>query len=492
MKALRNYQQAAKIKLSGILKAGNKRVVLYAPTGSGKSVMAADLIKAIVDSGKKAAFIANRIGLVHQFSEHLNDAGVKHGIIQGENTYGTSLDCVVCSVKTVTIRGLPPVDFVIIDECHATANSNEYKKLIFAMNNIYWIGLTATPFAKGLAKRYKELQDEPLFQEIVITATIQELIKDGYLVDCDIYAPSEPDLKGVRSVKNAFGEMDYKDSDLAEAVDKPELIGDIVSHWLKLAANKKTVVFATNVAHSRHIVEDFRKCGVKAEHIDGYMDDAEKAPILSRFKSGETLIISNVAMLKEGWDVPSCEVMILAKPTKSLTAWVQMVGRILRPSEGKIVGIVLDHSGSVARLGYPTEDLPLKLCDGEEKTKIESKPKVEHKEKKCPKCHFIKKTLICPKCGFKPEIKSKVEVGVGKLEKVSRKHDRGESQAWYSQLLFYEKSKGYKKGYAANQYRAKFGVWPYKLNDVNQQPGAEVLGWLKHRQIAYRASLKKI
>jgi len=92
--------------------------------------MAANLIKAIVDSGKKAAFVANRIGLVHQFSEHLNNVGVSHGIIQGQNTFGANLDCVVCSVQTVARRGLPPVDFVIIDECHATANSNDYKKLI--------------------------------------------------------------------------------------------------------------------------------------------------------------------------------------------------------------------------------------------------------------------------------------------------------------------------------------------------------------------------
>lgn len=489
---LRPYQESAKVELRTVLKSGLKRVVLYSPTGSGKSVMAMDLIKSITGNGKKVAFIANRIGLVHQFSEHLSSEGIQHGIIQGGNTYGTGLNCVVCSIQTLGRRGLPPVDFVIIDECHAVPGSNDYKKLIFSLNNIYWIGLTATPFAKGMAKVHVELSNEPLFQELVIAATIRDLINQGNLVDCEIYAPHDPDLKGVRNKRNQFGEMDYNEQDLGLAIDKPELIGDIVTHWLKLATNKKTVVFATNVIHSKHIVSEFVACGFKAEHIDGYMTPEEKQPILDRFKNGETKIISNVAMLKEGWDVPSCEVMILAKPTKSLTAWVQMVGRILRPFEGKQVGIVLDHSGSVNRLGYPTDDLPLELCDGSDKKKSEQKEPPPKKENKCPKCHFIKKTLICPKCGFKAEKTNDVEVGIGELTKVERRVARSDLQAWYSQLLCFEKSKNYNHGWAANKYREKFGIWPRKLTDTHIQPGKEVLDWLTSRQIAWRATQKKL
>jgi superfamily II DNA or RNA helicase len=355
-------------------------------------------------------------------------------------------------------------------------------------HRVNWIGLTATPFAKGMAKHYIELNGT-LFQDMVIAATIRELIDQGSLVDCDIYAPNDPDLTGVKLSRNAFGEMDYNDKQLGEAVDKHELIGDIVKHWFKLAKDKKTVVFATNVNHSKHIVEQFKHHGIKAEHIDGYMTQEEKQPILERFISGETLIISNVAMLKEGWDVPECEVMILAKPTKSLIAWVQMVGRILRPFAEKTHGIVLDHSGSVARLGYPTDDLPLQLCDGTEKKA--SKEREKPKEHKCPKCHFVKKSRICPKCGFEPELKLEIEVIDGELTKLER-FSKADKQTWYSQLLAYAHNKGYSRGWVSHKYREKFGVWPKSLIERVEQPSSDVLGWLLHKQIAYAKSQEKV
>jgi len=242
MKVLRKYQQDGKQALRNSIKNGNKRIIYYLPTGGGKSIAAVDLIKSLLDRGKKVAFIANRIGLVWQFSKHLDDAGIQHGIIQGDNTFGTSLDCVVCSIATVARRGMPGVDFAIIDEAHATANSNEYKKLIFSFNNIFWVGLTATPFSKGLSRKYMELGNEPLFQDLVIGATIRQLINEGSLVDCEIYAPNDPDLTGVRLKLNGFGEKDYNELDLGKAVDKAELIGDIVKHWKLLANGKKTVV----------------------------------------------------------------------------------------------------------------------------------------------------------------------------------------------------------------------------------------------------------
>lgn len=490
MKQLRAYQIRTKDKLRDALRAGCKRVVVYLPTGGGKSVVALDLIKSIVASGKRCAFIANRIGLVAQFSQkHLTPAGIQHGVIQGQNTHGIDRGCVVASIQTVARRGLPPTDFAIIDESHAVAGSKEYRKLIFDNPKTTWIGLSATPFSRGMAKKYEELNNEPLFQELVVGATIQELIELGSLVDCDIYAPSEPDLTGVKLQKNAFGEMDYNEKQLAKAVDKVELIGDIVSNWFRIAANKKTVVFATNVQHSKHIVEQFKQCGIAAEHIDGYMTDEEKFPITRRFENGDTTIISNVAMLKEGWDVPGCEVMILARPTKSLIAWVQMVGRILRPSEGKKVGTVIDHSGSVHQLGYPTDDLPLQLCDGEKK-QTEKREQKEKKDRLCPNCKMIKRGKICSNCGHVSESKQiEIENADGEIGKV-KKHSKAEKQDWYSQLLCYCRDRGYRSGWAANKYREKFGVWPKNLSEIQKNPDVEVLNWIKSRQIAWSHSRK--
>lgn len=490
MRQLRAYQIRTKDKLRDALRAGCKRVVVYLPTGGGKSVVALDLITSIVASGKRCAFIANRIGLVAQFSQkHLTPAGIHHGVIQGQNTHGIDRKCVVGSIQTIARRGLPKTDYAIIDESHAVAGSKEYRKLIFDNPETVWIGLTATPFSRGMAKKYEEINGEALFQDLVVGATIQELIDLGSLVDCDIYAPSEPDLAGIKLQKNAFGEMDYNEKQLSKAVDKVELIGDIVSNWFRIAANKKTVVFATNIQHSKHIVEQFQQCGIKAEHIDGYMTDEEKFPITGRFERGETTIISNVAMLKEGWDVPSCEVMILARPTKSLIAWIQMCGRILRPSEGKTVGTIIDHSGSVHSLGYPTDDLPLELCDGEKKQKDKHEQK-EKKDRLCPNCKMIKRGKICTNCGHVTEVQSKeVESADGNIGKVKR-HSKTEKQDWYSKLLYYSMDNGYKRGWAANKYREKFGVWPKNLNETRSQPDKDVLNWIKSRQIAWSHSKK--
>ena len=492
MKTLRPYQENAKSNLRESIRRGNRRIVLYAPTGAGKSIMAVDLVSAITKSGKRVAFIANRIGLVRQFSEHLQSAGIKHGIIQGENSHDIRNACLVCSIDTLAKRGFPErVDFLIVDESHFIASHEKCKEIIFK-TGAHVIGLTATPFARGMAKPYFELDDEPLFQDIVITSTIRELIDAGSLVDCEIFAPSEPDLKGLKMKKNAFGEMDYNDKQLGAAVDKPELIGDIVGNWFKLAEGKRTVVFATNVSHSKHIVEQFKERGMNAEHIDGYMAEEEKLPILQRFADSETQIISTVAMLKEGWDVPSCEVMILAKPTKSLTAWVQMVGRILRPFNGKTHGIVIDHSGTVHRLGFPTDDLPLELCDGSaKKSKSAEREDQPKKESKCPKCAIIKKTAVCPNCGFEYVKPCDVEVADGKLGKV-KKVSMADKQDWYSMFLGWAKANNKTKHQAAGKYKSKFGVWPRGLNEIAKPPNSDVIGFIKHANIAFAKSRQKV
>lgn len=497
MITLRPYQVDGKNKLRESMRLGNKRVIMYLPTGAGKSVLAVDLIKSALERGKKVAFIANRIGLVRQFSKHLWNSKIQHGIVQGENTYGLHNDVLVCSIDTVGNRGLPPVDMLIIDEAHGTAGNKKYLEVIFRHSNLPIIGLTATPFAKGLAKPYAELNGKALFQDMVIGATIQDLIELGSLLDCEIYAPSQPDLAAVKMKRLANGEMDYQDKSLGEAVDKPELIGDIVSNWFKLAGGKKTVVFATNVAHSKHIVEQFVACGIKAEHVDGYMNDEEKQPIFDRFERDETLILSNVQMLSEGWDVPSCEVMILARPTKSLTRYIQMCGRVLRIHEGKEKAIIIDHSGSVHIHGYPTDDLPLELCDGSPKPEKEKKEAVLKKDKKCPKCHLIKKTHTCPNCGFTPEVANEVAIVDGSLGKVEKKkkftHD-DKQRIWSEclglaaerKLAANAKGKSFNDGgWASNLYRSITGVWTKGLIDLPKKPSIEVIGKAKSNDIAW-------
>lgn len=490
---LRPNQAQAVQNLRIALAGGVLRVMLYSPTGSGKTEIALAIIKGAQAKGKRVAFLANRVHLVEQASRRFYRSGIDHGIIQADNSRDTHSPVLIASIQTVARRGLPDVDVIVIDEAHAVAGSKDFREVVLRNSVRPIIGLSATPFSRGLGRRFSELGGA-IFEQMVVAANIGELIADGYLVDADFYAPAEPDLTGVKTTKNAFGETDYADADLGRAVDKSDLVGDIVAHWHRLAAGTPTVVFATNIAHSKHIVEQFRAAGVTAEHLDCYTDDAERKTILARIESGETMIISNVGILAEGWDFPACRTLILARPTRSLVRYVQMVGRVLRPASGKFRALVLDHSGTVRRLGFPTDDLPLELDDG--KPRAEAKPTERTKPlpKPCPSCAFMKpaKVHACPKCGFAPERQSDVEVGEGDLVPVakSRKPAPGEKQAVYSQLLAIAMARRYSDGWVAHKYREFFGVWPRGLVSACAEPTREVLSFVRSSAVRFAKTQK--
>jgi len=489
---LRPYQHEAEQAARIALARGAKRIVIYLPTGGGKTLTATSIITKAVAKSRKVVFLANRKQLVRQTSKVLYRYGIAHGILQAENTRSLDADVLIASIDTVHVRGLPDdVGLLIIDECHGVAGSEKYRKLLATYNNVPVVGLTATPFAAGMAKHYPEIGG-PLFEHLVIGATIKDLIDGDYLVDCDIYAPSEPDLAKVRSSNGIDGLLDYNQGELEKATDKPELVGDILAHWRKLASGKQTVVFACSIPHSKHIVEQFQAAGIAAEHIDYHADDDERKEILGRFARGETMVLSNVELLSEGWDCPSCEAMILARPTRSLIRFVQMVGRVLRPSPetGKKIALLLDHSGSTARLGHPCDDLPLELDDGNPKTSGQQKAeRLESLPKPCPSCKYVRPAGVhaCPKCGFAPQQQSTVEVAAGELVKFDRKKPlkKETGQHIYSQLLGYARNSGYAHGWAFHKYREFTGREPRGLNQVAAPPTPEILGWIRSRQIAF-------
>lgn len=487
---LRPYQVGAIRKLRTAMAGGCRRVLLYSPTGSGKTVMAEAVIRGVIAKGGRVAFVANRKQLVGQASAHLTRAGIRHGILQAENTRGLDSRVLTCSIDTVVKRGLPDdLTLIVIDEAHAVAGSAKYRDLLFQRNRVPVIGLSATPFAPGLGRHCDELRG-PLFGELVVAATIRELVEQNFLVDCDVFAPKEPDLAGVRSQRGIGGEIDFAEKDLAAAVDKPALVGDVVSHWQRLAAGKPTVVFACNIAHSKHIVAEFERVGIAAAHIDYHHTDEERSAILNAFNTGRYKILSNSALLAEGWDAPHAECMILARPTKSLTRYIQMAGRVLRPFPGKERALILDHSGTVLRLGFPTDDLPLQLDDGTANASSTRRQERKLSEPKaCPSCKFVRPAGVhaCPNCGFAPQRQSDIEVQDGELRRLDRKSRKSATpdrkQHVFSQLLQVARNKGYAPGWISHTYRELFGVWPRGMKDVSAAPSAELLAWLKSRQI---------
>jgi len=493
---LRTYQHRAEGEARSCLAQGMKRVCLYLPTGGGKTLTATSIIQKAVAKGRRVVFVANRKQLVRQTSEVLHRYSIAHGIMQAENTCRLHEAVVVASIDTLAARGLPDdIGLLIIDECHGVPGNKKYRDLLAKYNNLPVVGLTATPFAVGMGKVMPELGGA-MFEALVIGSTITELVDLGYLVDVDVFAPSEPDLHKVKLSRGMDGLLDYAPGELAAAADKPELLGDILSHWQKLASGKQTVIFACNIAHSRHIVETFQAAGVKAEHIDYHHDDDERAAILDRFARGETTVLSNSSLLAEGWDCPSTEVMVLARPTKSLIRFLQMVGRVLRPAPGKERALLLDHSGSTARLGHPSDELPLYLDDGKPKlSRSRSCERDAPLPKPCAKCHYMRGAGVhaCPKCGFAPERQHEVQTASGELVKQERRKPikKEAGQHVYSQLLGYARNKGYQTGWAYHKYREFTGRNANGLRQECAPPTPEILGWIKSRQIAAAKAKEK-
>lgn len=493
---LRDYQHRAEGEARSCLAQGIKRVCLYLPTGGGKTLTATSIIQKAVAKGRRVVFVANRKQLVRQTSEVLHRYSIAHGIMQAENTCRLHEAVVVASIDTLAARGLPDdIGLLIIDECHAVPGNKKYRDLLAKYNNLPVVGLTATPFAVGMGKVLPELGGR-LFEALVTGATITELVEDGFLVDVDIYGPSEPDLRKVKVSRGMDGLLDYAPGELEGAADKPELLGDILAHWKNLANGKQTVVFACSIPHSKHIVETFTAAGIKAEHIDYHHDDDERAAILGRFARGETTVLSNASLLAEGWDCPQTEVMILARPTKSLIRYLQMVGRVLRPAPGKERALLLDHSGSTARLGHPSDELPLYLDDGKPKlSRSRSTESEAPLPKACPKCHYMRQPKVhaCPNCGFAPERQSEVQTASGELVRQERRKPikKEAGQHVYSQLLGYARNKGYQTGWAYHKYREFTGRNANGLRQVEATPTPEILGWIKSRQIAAAKSREK-
>ena len=468
-------------------------MIAYLPTGAGKTVVAVAIVKMALEKHRRVAFICNRNQLVNQTRAVFESYGIHHGVIQGENTHSTCLPVLVCSIQSIARRGLPDVDLIIIDECHACAGTLAYHDI---MKDKIVVGLTATPYQKGLGRNIPSLAG-PLFERVVVGAGMRELMDYGALVDADIYAPADPDLSGVKVVAG-----DYVEDQLGTAMDKAELVGDVVDQWIKLANGRQTMVFATVIPHSKHICEQFNANGISAMHVDYRMSDEEKANIYAAFRASKFKVLCNCALLSEGADFPACEVLSLVRPTKSKVRLVQMFGRVLRPAPGKTKALVLDHSGSIKNLGFPWDFSPQYLDDGKPKKRDGGdKKRPEPLPKECPHCKFLKppRTAVCPACGFETVSKCDVECADGDLVPLTRGtktkglkalEEIGRTSV-YHQLLWIARDRQYKDGWAAMKYKDAFGCWPNGIGKDPEDPCSSVLSWVRSQQIKWAKSHRR-
>jgi DNA repair protein RadD len=489
---LRQYQTDFSGEFWRRIEEGFRRILGVAPTGAGKTVIAGEIIRRTKSEFKSALFIAHRREIISQTSQKLRDINVPHGIIMA-GTPPRPLEYVqLAAIQTLHYRAihadtmpLPPADLLIIDEAHHSC-ARTYRKIIDTYPSAIVLGLTATPCrgdGRGLGG---------IFQTIIECPQVAALIEMGHLVKTRCYAPTVPDLVGVHTVAG-----DYHEGELAARMDQDRLVGDIVTNWHKLAGRRKTVVFAVNVQHSVHIKDEFIASGVRTEHIDGRTPKPERDATLARLASGDIDLITNCMVLTEGWDMPEVGACILARPTRKMGLYRQMIGRVLRPAEGKADAIILDHSGAVFRHGF-AEDFVEWTLDPDRRAKSRTHERRGHNGSRlieCTNCGAVRVTgEPCFHCGFLPQRPPRaVDYVDGDLGLVDRQrrvktdiNDPAVRAQWHAMLAYIANERGYQRGWIAHKYKEKFGAWP-PWGAVAQPipPSQEVRSWVRSRMIAF-------
>jgi len=444
----------------------HRRIILQAATGSGKTVMACELVRRAVTKDRRVVFLAHRRRLIQQASERLESFGIPHGVIMAGSATGSGL-VQVCSRDTLASRAirhdwnkLPPAQLVIVDEAH-NAKAALYQKILAQYPTAHIIGLTATPAfpdGSGLG-RY--------FDALIEAEKTSRLVEQGYLVPVRCFAPQR---QGYR--KGAA-----------------RLAGDPVSHWKRLADGRPTVLFTSRVAASVKIADEFNAGGVPAAHIDGHTPDDERQRVYDKLSAGELMVVCNCGVWTEGTDLPALSCCILFRMVGSCVLYLQAVGRIMRPAPGKKDGILIDHSGCVYRHGYPDEDFPWSL-DG---STVDCRVGALKKDKKrkaviaCPSCGRLITGQVCPECGARLALRRlptavRHEHLVETRSRLSPADRAARAVADWRTCLFRAAAIGLTVGAAARMFNSVHGELPWNMRDV--LPDVPPPGMLWARKVA--------
>lgn len=490
MVKLRDYQERAIELVNDSSRAGKRAPLVVAPTGCGKTVIASAMMERAVARGHRCLFLAPRRELIYQTSRKLDEFGLPHGLVLAgcdarQDLYApvqvASIDTLLARVVRKRRIELPEPHVVFVDEAHLAITAKR-RELLDLFPKAWRVGLTATPTRKdGRALG-------ALFDTIVEPTSITALIRAGWLVPARYFAPSTPDLSGVHVLAG-----DYNSKELATVMNQPRLHGDVVNHWLKHASDRRTVVFATSIEHSVALCEEFLRNGVAAEHVDANTPQHLRDATFERFRSGQTRVLCNCFLASYGFDLPELSCVVLARPTRSLMLYLQMIGRGLRPADGKKDCLVLDHSGAVHRHGF-ADDERVWTLEGDQAlvdTRMAGADKRELKMLTCPECAFVfSGARLCPECGyfFAPKGRE-VRTLDGELVEIGQHLPRNEQDelVFYSELLGFAQESRYKQGWAYHKFRAKFDHYPPASfrHARPVQPSASTRGWIKSDRIRW-------
>lgn len=360
---IRDYQQRLIDETRAAIAAGHRRVLVVVPTGGGKTVVASEMIRSAVGRAKRVLFLAHREELLRQSVDKLAACGVddvrviRAGSVLGNHDAPVTVASIgtLCRPRWAVV--CPPADVVVVDEAHHAVAST-WRTILDRYPHAVIVGLTATP---------QRADGTPLgdaFQSMVIGPTVAELVARGHLVTCRVFAPD-------------------RQLEAGEVAQSP------ADAYALHGNGERAIVFCANVEHARRVAAEFT---VPTEVITG--ETRDRSAMLARFASGETRVIVNVYVLTEGFDDPSVGVCILARNPAHDGTYLQMVGRVLRPSPGKTHATLIDLCGSVHAHGLPDEPRTYTL-DGEG-------IRASNREalKQCTTCGACYRTApVCPECG---------------------------------------------------------------------------------------------
>lgn len=402
---------------------GSRNVLAVLPTGGGKSIISTDIVLDGMHGGLKQTVIAHRNELVGQMSVHLANRDICHEIIASTSTVNSirsehrerfgksflnpSALVSVVSVDTLIARSDKHINWArevqrwIIDEAHHVLQSNKWGKAVAMFPNAQGLGVTATPARadrQGLGAH-----NDGVFHSLQEGLNMRQLIEIGALSDYEIVCPkSDLEVDDNRIAPSG----DWSGQTLKNAAKKSRIVGDVVEAYIKHCPGRKAIVFATDIETSNNIAQDFKINGVKAASLSSKTPTAVRTKYIKEFKNNTLDILINVDLFDEGFDVPACDVVIMARPTASLGKYRQMVGRALRYVKGKIA-LIVDMVSNVMRHGLPCKNTAWSLDRGTKRAKKEKDPdEIELKPCMNPECAkpYEKFRIACPYCGFVPPL----------------------------------------------------------------------------------------
>lgn len=449
---LRDYQKLAIDQIDEAFRQNNRRVILWAQTGAGKTVIASWLIKRALDYKYPVIFVVRGRELVKNASQTLDEYKIDHSInMAGHHRYNQRKIVQVCSVDTLKSRQNWPFKdqepLIILDEADL-----DYSPVFEQYPNAFFIGPTGTPFS-----------DNSAYHAVVNPIHGFEIRDMGYLVPEKIYCPHLVDVTAVKKVR---GDFDQKQ--LESVMSDSKIIGDIVSDWLQFGERRPTLVFAVSVEHSLRLKHEFCDRGVRAVQVDATSSEAERDAAKAGLLDKSIEVVVNVNLFSRGWNAPWVSCIVFARPTHSLRLYLQMLGRGLRSWQGKENCIILDNAGNVFRHGGPYRIREVSL---EKPDKKKSKP-MDQKVCTCEECFFVfdpEENDSCPECGWeKPKQIREVKTAAGKLTEYFESEEERNKMLFemmrkeYYRLEWVRKVKKLKPDFAFHQLKKKYPLEIFK------------------------------